>query len=75
VARTTTATGRALVISSCVLALGFWSGCFGSFKPTIYFSLLTGLTMFSALVNDLLVLPACLVLTGRRVVYSISVAE
>ena len=62
---TTTGTGRALVISSVVLVLGFWTGCFGSFKPTVYFSLLTGLTMIGALVNDLLVLPACLLLTGR----------
>ncbi|HXV22568.1 MAG TPA: MMPL family transporter, partial [Desulfuromonadales bacterium] len=62
---TTTGTGRAMVISSVVLVLGFWTGCFGSFKPTVYFSLLTGLTMIGALLNDLLVLPACLLLTGR----------
>ena len=57
---TTTGTGRALVISSVVLVLGFWVGALGSFKPTIYFSLLTGLTMISALACDLLVLPAVL---------------
>jgi len=59
---TTTGTGRALVISSVVLVIGFWVGALGSFKPTIYFSLLTGITMISALVCDLLVLPASLVL-------------
>jgi len=59
---TTTGTGRALVISSSVLVIGFWVGALGSFKPTIYFSLLTGITMISALVCDLLVLPASLVL-------------
>ena len=65
--RTTTETGRALVISSVVLAIGFWVGALGSFKPTIYFSLFTGLTMLSALICDLLVLPAILVLaSGSR---------
>jgi len=54
-------------MNNLVLVLGFWVGCFGSFKPTIYFSLLSGTTMISALVCDLLVTPACLVLThGRR---------
>jgi predicted RND superfamily exporter protein len=61
---TTTGTGRALVISSAVLVIGFWVGALGSFKPTIYFSLLTGITMISALLCDLRVLPASLVLWG-----------
>ncbi len=65
--RTTTETGRALVISSVVLVIGFWVGALGSFMPTIYFSLFTGLTMLSALVCDLLVLPAILMLSpGSR---------
>jgi len=59
---TTTQTGRALMIASLVLAVGFWVGCFSSFKPTIYFSLLVGGTLIGALVCDLLVLPACLML-------------
>jgi len=63
--RTTTETGRALAISSVVLAVGFWVGALGSFKPTVYFSLFTGLTMLSALACDLLVLPAILVLGSR----------
>ena len=64
--RATTRTGRALVISSVVLVVGFWVGALGSFKPTLYFSLLTGLAMISALACDLLVLPATLVLLDRR---------
>ncbi len=62
---TTTRVGRALVISTIVLALGFWTGCFGSFKPTIYFSFLVGGTLCGALICDLLVLPASLVLWSR----------
>ena len=59
---TTTRIGRALMITTLVLTLGFWVGCFGSFKPTIYFSLLVGGTLVGALLCDLLVLPATLVL-------------
>ena len=62
VRRTTHSTGRVLVISSFVLAVGFWVGALGSFQPTVWFSLLTGGTILAALVCDLVVLPACLVL-------------
>jgi predicted RND superfamily exporter protein len=62
----TTRVGTPLTMNNLVLVLGFWVGCFGSFKPTIYFSLLSGLTMISALVCDLLVTPACLLLYYRR---------
>ena len=60
---TTTGVGRALTVSSIVLVFGFWVGDFGSFKPTVYFSLLAGGTMIGAWVCDLIVLPACLYLT------------
>lgn len=62
VLRTTMATGRALVISALVLFFGFSVGGLSSFLPTIYFSVLTGVTMVGAVVCDLLVLPASLVL-------------
>lgn len=64
--RTTREIGPALLVNNLVLALGFWVGCFGSFKPTIYFSLLSGVTIVSALLCDLLVTPACLNLFDRR---------
>ena len=64
---TTSAVGAPLLMNNVVLVLGFWVGCFGSFKPTIYFSLLSGITMITALVCDLFVTPASLVLLdGRR---------
>ena len=53
-------TGRALVITTMILTLGFWAGLIGSFKPTVSFSFLTGLTMILALLADLLILPSCL---------------
>ena len=49
-------------MNNLVLVLGFWVGCFGSFKPTIYFSLLSGVTMITALDLRSLVTPASLVL-------------
>lgn len=63
---TTVHTGRALVFSSVVLALGFWVGALGSFRPTVFFSLLAGGTIVSALLCDLFVLPACLVLSAPQ---------
>ncbi len=65
IVRTTTEIGAALIVSSIVLAAGFWVGCLGSFRPTVHFSILAGTTMLTALCCDLLVLPACLTLTAR----------
>ena len=65
VGRTTMGAGRALTASSLILALGFGVGGFGSFKPTVHFSLLAGGTMLAALACALLILPACLVLSDR----------
>ena len=54
--------GRVLVTASLVIALGFWVGASGSFRPTLYFSVLSGVTILGALLCDLLILPACLML-------------
>ncbi|HLN92201.1 MAG TPA: MMPL family transporter, partial [Patescibacteria group bacterium] len=48
VMRTTTGAGRALLASSLILAFGFGVGGFGSFKPTVHFSLLAAGTMVAA---------------------------
>ncbi len=61
----TRAVGAPVTVASTSLVLGFWVGAFGSFQPTIYFSLLTGLTMITGVFCDLLVLPASLVLLDR----------
>jgi predicted RND superfamily exporter protein len=50
--------GRAVIFTSLILTLGFWTGLFGSFKPTLYFSFLMGLTMLFSVVAELLVTPA-----------------
>jgi uncharacterized protein len=54
-------TGRAVVTTSTVLALGFWLMLLASFMPNINFGLLCGLAIAIALVADLVVLPAALV--------------
>ena len=66
VVRTTMASGRPLTVATLVLFFGFSVGGLSSFMPTIYFSVLTGVTMLGALVCDLLVLPASLVLFDDR---------
>jgi predicted RND superfamily exporter protein len=60
-------TGRALIVTTVILTLGFWVGVLGSFTPTLHFSFLTGLTMMIALVADLLLMPAVLLAWERRV--------
>jgi predicted RND superfamily exporter protein len=62
---TARAVGAPVTAASMSLILGFWVGAFGSFRPTIYFSLLTGLTMITGVACDLLVLPASLVVFDR----------
>lgn len=59
-ARSLTSTGRALFFTSFVLTFGFLVLIFSNFKPLIYFGLLTGVTMVSALVGDLVLLPVLL---------------
>ena len=58
-------TGRALIFTTIILTLGFWVGLVGSFKPTLSFSFLTGLTMVFALLADLFVVPAILLTWDR----------
>jgi predicted RND superfamily exporter protein len=58
--------GRAVIFTSLILTLGFWAGLLGSFKPTLYFSFLMGLTMLLSVVTELLVTPAAvLTLEGK----------
>jgi len=62
---TTRAVGAPVTAASVSLIVGFWVGAFSSFKPTIYFSVLTGLTMITGVICDVLLLPATLLLFAR----------
>ncbi len=59
-------TGRAVVTTSVVLTLGFELMLLASFSPNIHFGLLCGLAIAIALVADLVVLPAALVLVKPK---------
>ncbi len=60
------AVGRPMIVTSLVAALGFLVLCFSDFVPLFNFGLLTAVTMVAALVGDLMVLPALLVLRHGR---------
>jgi hydrophobe/amphiphile efflux-3 (HAE3) family protein len=58
--------GRAIVLTSILLVLGLSSLHFSEFVPTRRFAELASVTMAAALVGNLCLLPACLVLFGRK---------
>ncbi len=60
--RTLSGVGRALVFTTVVATCGFLMFCLSSFKPIQYFGLLTGVTMVTALVADIFILPSCILL-------------
>jgi predicted RND superfamily exporter protein len=57
---TLSSTGTAIVWTSLVIFCGFLVLCFSGFKPMIFFGLLTGVTIITALAGDLVMLPALL---------------
>ena len=66
VAATARGTGRAIVTSSLVVGAGFAAVIPSPFLPAHHFGLLCAAAMISALLADLLVLPALLHLVGYR---------
>ncbi|MCP4975347.1 MAG: MMPL family transporter, partial [Maribacter sp.] len=54
--------GRALIFTTVVATCGFLVFCLSNFKAIQYFGLLTGITMVSAIVADLFILPSCILL-------------
>ena len=57
--------GRAMMRTSVVATLGFLVLCFSEFLPLLYFGLFTAVAMLAAMVADLIVLPALLLLAER----------
>jgi len=66
IARTFRHTGRAVTATTVVLCAQFLVLVFSAFQPTASFGMLTAFGLMAALVFDLLVLPAILVLTARH---------
>ena len=59
-------TGRAIVFTTLVMLAGLAVLSTSSFLPTRHFAELMGVTMISALIGDLLILPVCLLLFSRK---------
>ncbi|XOF34115.1 MAG: efflux RND transporter permease subunit [Candidatus Electrothrix sp. YB6] len=59
-------TGRAMLITTCVLSLGFFIFMFASMNNLFNFGWLTGFTILTALLSDYFIAPALLVLVNRR---------
>lgn len=57
--------GRAIMLTSLLLLVGLAVLLFSSFVPTRYFGMLTGVTIFGAVIADLFILPAVLFLAYR----------
>ncbi|MFT6408060.1 MAG: putative RND superfamily exporter protein [Arenicella sp.] len=49
--------GKAMYYTTLVIAIGFLILVFSNFVPTMYFGLLTGVAMVSALIGDLVLMP------------------
>ena len=64
--RTLSGVGRALIFTTVVATCGFLVFCLSDFKAIQYFGLLTGITMVSAIIADLLILPSCILLFKPR---------
>ena len=58
--------GKQIVITSIVLIISFFSLIFANTMPTKIFGILTGLSIFFALVGDLIILPALILLLKPR---------
>ena len=66
VQRTFLGAGRAILLTSLLILLGLSTLHGSEFVPTRRFAELTSVTMVAALIGDLFLLPACLVLMGGR---------
>jgi len=60
-------TGRAMLVTSIVLSLGFFIFGFATMRNVVNFGLLTGFTILMALAADYLLAPALMMLVSRNV--------
>jgi predicted RND superfamily exporter protein len=58
--------GRAMLVTSCVLSIGFFIFMFASMNNLFHFGLLTGFTIVMALLADFFIAPALMVVINRR---------
>jgi len=58
-------TGRAMLVTSCVLSIGFFIFMFATMNNLIHFGFLTGLAIIMALLADYFIAPALMVVVNR----------
>lgn len=59
-------TGRAMLVTSCVLSIGFFVFLFAQMNNIIHFGLLTGLTIVMALLADFFISPSLLMILNKQ---------
>ena len=57
--------GRAMLVTSCVLSIGFFIFMFATMNNLIHFGFLTGFTIIMALLSDYFIAPALMVVVNR----------
>ncbi len=67
IARTMAQTGRPIISTSFVLAAGFGVNVLGSFTPNVAFGLVSAIVILMAMVADLVMLPAALLVIRPKV--------
>ncbi|MBU2514037.1 MMPL family transporter [bacterium] len=65
VRETLTTAGRAMLVTSLVLATGFWLFMFATMQNLFYFGLLTGITLIFAFLADIILAPALLAIVTK----------
>ena len=58
--------GRAMLVTSCVLSIGFFIFMFATMNNLFHFGLLTGFTIVMALVADYFIAPALMVIVNKN---------
>ncbi len=59
-------TGRAMLVTTCVLSIGFFTFMFAGMNNLFNFGLLTGIALITALLSDYFIAPALMVLMNRE---------
>ena len=59
-------TGRAMLVTTCVLSIGFFTFMFASMKNLYNFGMLTGITIIMALLSDYFIAPALMIVVNKR---------
>ena len=57
--------GRAILLSSLILSIGFGVMVFSRFVPTVHFGVLSSIIMFMAVIGDILLLPSIAILLSK----------